>query len=240
MFAEYWLAILMTCLGGATAVVKIDRTITADAHGTLGQPPPPGARVLFDGRDLSAWIRRRDGKPAAWIVNDGYMEVVPGEGFLMTKEKFRDFQLHLEFWIPLMADKHGQDRGNSGVYLQGRYEVQILDSFNEPTDPDRACGALYTILAPLTNACLQPEEWQTYDITFRAPRTDGQGRVMEKGEITVIQNGIPIIQHGRFDRITDIKHDTALDSRLGDPGPIMLQDHGARVRFRNIWIKPLN
>jgi hypothetical protein len=169
-------------------------------------------------------------------VENGSVEVVPGAGYILTKQKFGDCRLHLEFWIPLMADKSGQDRGNSGVYLQGRYEVQILDSFNNPTRPETACGALYDIIAPSTNASKPPGQWQNYDIDFRAPRVDSQGKVIEPGSITVVHNGVRVIDQGRFDHITDTKHGTALDEKLGAPGPLMLQNHGAKVRFRNIWI----
>src|SRR5207302_1487643 len=120
----------------------------------------------------------------------------------MTVEKFGDFQLHAEFWIPLMAKSKGQSRGNSGVYLQGRYEIQVLDSYHNDTYPDGACGALYKIIAPSKNASKPPEEWQTYDITFHAPRTDNEGKVSRKGEVTVIHNGVTIIDRGQFDHVT--------------------------------------
>lgn len=207
--------------------------------------PPPGAIVLFDGKDLSEWVRRRDGKPAEWKVDNGYVEAVAGAGSLLSRRKFGDCRLHLEFWVPPMPTKFGQDRGNSGVYLQGRYEVQILDSFGVP--PDRhSCGALYDLIAPARNACKPVGQWQTYDITFRAPRVtfcaprvDGQDKVIAAGEITVVQNGVMVIDRGHFDRVTDVKHGTAVDMDLGEPGPIQLQEHGAPVRFRNIWLVPL-
>jgi hypothetical protein len=193
--------------------------------------------VLFNGTDLAGWIKK-DGSPAEWKVENGYMEVVPGKGSIITERKFGDFELHVEFWIPLMADKKGQDRGNSGVYLQGRYEIQVLDSFNNPTYADGACGALYGTIPPSRNASKPPEEWQTYDITFQAPRVDARGQVIEKGVVTVMHNGIRVIDRGRFDRITDT-YGGAVDEKQGTPGPILLQDHSCKVRFRNIWIKPL-
>ncbi len=185
---------------------------------------------------MAGWTTR-DGKPAGWKVEDGYLEVVPGKTDIMTKEKFGpDFQLHVEFWLPLMADKKDQERANSGVYLQGRYEIQILDSYMNETYPKGECGAMYKILGTSKNANKPPEQWQTYDITFHAPRVDDDGKVTEKGRITVVFNGETVIDNGRFD------HNTAgeIDTKLGTPGPILLQDHGCKIRFRNIWLKPLD
>jgi hypothetical protein len=197
--------------------------------------PPPGATVLFGGKSLDGWVTRR-GRPPGWKVAHGYVEVVPGTGDIWTKEKFGpDFQLHVEFWIPPSVGKSGQERGNSGVYLQGRYEVQVLDSFKNETYSLGMCGALYGIIAPGKNASKPPGQWQTYDITFRAPRVDGAGTVVEKGELTVVHNGETVIDRGRFAKPTL----GALDEKLGEPGPIRLQEHGDPVRFRNIWIKPL-
>jgi hypothetical protein len=195
---------------------------------------------LFNGKDLAGWTAL-NGRPAAWAVRDGFVEVVPGKGNIMTEEKFGpDFQLHVEFWLPLMPNAKGQGRANSGVFLQGRYEVQILDSFMNDTYADGSIGALYRLIAPdkgaLRKALRPPEEWQTYDITFHAPRVDGQGKVTENGRITVVLNGITVIDDGRFDKPTF----GALDKRLGAPGPILLQDHGAKVRFRKIEVKELS
>jgi hypothetical protein len=197
--------------------------------------PPEGATVLFNGQDLSGWVAK-DGSPAKWKVQDDYMEVVPFTGDIMTEKKFGpDFQLHVEFWLPLMANAKGQARANSGVYIQGRYEIQVLDSYMNDTYPDGACGALYKIIAPSKNVNKPPEQWQTYDITFRAPRVDPDGKVVEPGRVTVVQNGETVIDNGAFSQVTA----GALDNNLGDPGPIRLQDHSCRVRFRNVWLKPL-
>jgi hypothetical protein len=133
-----------------------------------------------------------------------------------------------------MPDKKGQARGNSGVYIQGRYEVQILDSFENDTYSMGECGALYGIIAPSKKASKPPEQWQTYDITFRAPKMEGD-KVIEKGEITVVHNGITVIDKGRFAKTTA----GATDEKLAEPGPIRLQDHGDKLRFRNVWVKPL-
>ena len=196
---------------------------------------PKDATVLFDGKDLDGWTTL-EGKKPGWKVQDGYMEVAPGKHDIRTEKLFGpDFKLHVEFWLPLMADKHGQARANSGVYLQGRYEIQVLDSYMNETYPDGVCGALYGIIAPSKNANKPPEQWQTYDITFHAPRVDGAGKVTARGRLTVVQNGETIIDDGTFDHTTG----GALDEKIGEPGPIRLQDHGCKVRYRNIWLQDL-
>lgn len=195
-------------------------------------PPPKGAMVLFDGKDLADWSSGR-WRAARWIVRDGYAEV-NGKGSIQTREKFRDFQLHLEFWLPLMADAKGQGRANSGVYLQGRYEIQVFDSYGQQPEKN-SCGAIYGVAAPLRNASRKPRRWQSFDIVFRAPRVDGAGKVIEPGRVTVLHNGV-VIHHA-----ADLWAPTggALDTDLGAPGAILLQDHGSPVRYRNIWILPI-
>ncbi len=165
---------------------------------------------------------------------------MPGKGDIKTKQKFGpDFQLHVEFWLPLMAKAKGQGRANSGVYLQGRYEIQVLDSYMNDTYANGSVGALYGIIAPdkeaQQKAVKPPEQWNTYDITFKAPRVDDKGKVVEKGHVTVVLNGVTIINDGRFDKVTG----GAMDDKIGEPGPIRLQDHGNTVRYRNIWLKPI-
>ena len=194
------------------------------------------AVMLFDGSDFSNWVG--DGnKPVGWDIEDGVMKVVPGTGSIMTRENYRDFRMHLEFKLPqLDARIRGQDRANSGVYIQHRYEVQILDSYGlEPQDND--CGAIYKFKAPDTNACARPNEWQSYDIIFHAARYDDEDSNAKKignATISVWQNGIPI------HRNVTIPNKTGAGRIEGpDPGPILLQDHGNIVWFRNIWIEPL-
>jgi hypothetical protein len=210
-----------------------------------GAAPPSGATVLFTGKDLDNWTTR-DGKPAQWKVEDSVIEIVSGKGDIMTKDKFGpDFQLHVEFWLPKMPDEvKGQARANSGVYLQGRYEIQVLDSYNNETYANGSVGALYGIIAPdaeaQKKAVKPPEQWNTYDITFRAPRVDPSGKVTESGRLTVKLNGVTLIDDGKFDKVTG----GAIDEKIGEPGPILLQDHqnkggGPNVRYRNIWLKPL-
>jgi len=202
-------------------------------------PVPKGAIVLFDGKDLSGWMDR-DGKDPAWVVRDGFVEVVPGKGDILTARLVGpDFRLHVEFWLPLLPDKQGPARANSGVYLLGRHEVQVFDSYRNEIEPVQSAGALYGLIAPdreaQKKAVKPPERWNAYDITFRAPRLDKRGQVTEKGKLTVVLNGVKITA-GEFDRV--LEGSLALDDTLVSSGPILLQDHGSAVRFRNIWLVP--
>jgi hypothetical protein len=196
------------------------------------QTPPLDATVLFNGTDVSNW-RKRNGDPAGWKVADGVMTA--GGGDIVSEQRFTDFQLHLEFRIPDMPDKKGQARGNSGVYLQGRYEIQVLDSYGIRVPGKGDCGAVYDQFAPLVNACKPPLEWQSYDVIFRAARVDGAGRVTEPVRLTLLQNGIVIQNNLQLPGVTG----GAMDKNVGEPGPLLLQDHGDPVQYRNIWALPL-
>ncbi len=195
-------------------------------------PAPEGAIVLFDGTDLSGWMHR-DGRPAEWVlVEGGAMEVKVGSGDIQTKQTFGDFQLHLEFYLPLMADKTSQARANSGVFLQGLYEIQVLDSYNNETYEKGECGAIYGQKSPDVNAAQPPETWQTYDITFRAARFDASGNKTENARVTVLWNGVKIHDD------VEMPKPTAGGAETGQPGPLRLQDHGNLIRYRNIWLVP--
>jgi hypothetical protein len=230
----------LTChalLGCAGLLLALPAGRADDTKKDASQPPK-GSVVLFDGKDLSGWTRD-NGEPAAWKVKDGYAEV--GGGNIRTKQKFGpDFKLHVEFWLPLMPEAKDQGRANSGVYLQGRYEIQVLDSYNNDTYENGSVGALYGIIAPnkeaQKRAVRPPEQWNRYDITFHAPRVDDEGKVAQKGRVTVVLNGVTLIDDGKFDRVTG----GAFDDKMGTPGPLLLQDHGCKVRYRNIWLKPLS
>ena len=198
-------------------------------------PREIGGARLFSGSDASQWVMLADGGPCRWNVTGDYLEVNPGTGDIVTREQFTDFELHMEFWLPLMPDASGQARANSGLYLQGLYEVQILDSHENPTYEMGECGALYMQKAPLTNASLPPEQWQSYHVTFQAPRFNESGERTGDGSLTLVHNGT-VIHDG-----TPITEPTggAMSHSPAEPGPIRLQDHGQRIRFRNIWIRPL-
>jgi hypothetical protein len=196
--------------------------------------PPEGAVVLFDGKSLDNWVKT-DGKGRpTWELLPGGVAQVRG-GNIITKEKFGgDFKLHVEFRVPYMPKASGQGRGNSGVYVQGRYEVQVLDSYGlKPQNND--CGAIYGIAAPLINACKAPTVWQTYDIEFHSPKCN-EGKKVSPARMTVHQNGVLI-----HDNVAITKDNTTagLGGDVCKPGPIMLQDHGNPVQFRNVWLLPL-
>jgi hypothetical protein len=195
--------------------------------------PPAGSRVLLDeSGDLSAWRMEKKDEPVRWTFADGALEVVPKSGSIITRDPVQDFQLHLEFKVPDNG-RQGQANGNSGVYIQQRYEVQILNSYGQEPLKD-GCGAIYKIKAPDANASRPAGEWQTYDITFHSPRWDAQGRKSAAARITVIHNDTKIHDN------VDIPAKTGAGQREGpEPGPILLQDHGNPVQFRNIWIRSL-
>jgi len=155
--------------------------------------------------------------------------MISGGGDIESKQRFTDYQLHVEFKVPYMPNAKGQARGNSGVFQQGRYEIQVLDSYGIEDPGTGDCGAVYNQAAPLVNACKPPRSWQTYDITFRAPRFDEEGKAVEKAHVTVIHNGI-IVQNNQ-----EIKGPTWGDTF----GKLVLQDHGNPVQYRNVWILPL-
>ena len=198
------------------------------------QTPPDAAVVLFDGKDLSNWTKLDGGAPA-WEVADSAMTVTAGGGDIVSREQFTDFLLHLEFMTPDMPDATGQAKGNSGVFLQGRYEIQVLDSYGIDVPGMGDCGAIYNQFASLVNACKPPLEWQTYDVIFRAARVGESGGIEENARVTVLQNGIVIQNNVQMLGATG----GATDEDAAEPGPLRLQDHGNPVKYRNIWIAPL-
>lgn len=200
---------------------------------TLGAKAPEGAVVLFDGTVESLaknWVDRK-GEPAPWKVEDGYMEVAKTD--ILTKEKLTNAEIHVEFMTPFMPTKRGQGRGNSGVYVQGLYEVQVLDSFGL-APADNEAGGIYKLAIPKVNASLPPGEWQTYDITFHAAKYV-DGKMTEPAEITVLFNGEVIHDKAKLPHTTP----GGIGNDPTKPGGILLQNHGNPVRYRNIWIKSL-
>jgi len=203
-----------------------------------GVKPPSDAIVLFDGKDLSAW-QSADGSDAKWKVENGHFTVERRTGGIQTKRMFGSCQLHIEWRSPAEVDpqRTGQARGNSGIFLQSLYELQVLDGFNNPTYTNGGAGSIYKQTPPMVNACRKPGEWQVYDIIYIAPEFCGKGEVISPARITVIHNGI-VIHHN-----TIIKGKTEY---IGLPEyqphgrlPLMLQDHGDPVSYRNIWIRDL-
>lgn len=214
--------------------------VTPGTFSTLAQPgkPPSDAIVLFDGTDLSKWeADEGNGVPTKWIVKDGAMECVPKSGYIRTKDKLGDIQLHVEWAAPTKAEGESQGRGNSGVFLMGLVEVQVLDNYNNPTYADGFAGSVYGVNPPLANALQPPGQFQVYDIVFRRPIYK-DGKELDPGSITVFENGVLVQDH------TMLEGGTGHMAR-SKPGPfpeagsLKLQDHGNPVRYRNIWYRPL-
>lgn len=198
-------------------------------------PPPPGAVVLFSGKGEEVaknWRMFGTEKDGEWKVVKGAM--VSQKGNIVSKQEFTDFLLHVEFKVPYVPNEKGQGRGNSGVGLQGWYEIQVLDSSGLKLPGTGDCGAVYSQAAPLVNACKPPLSWQTYDIIFRAPRFV-DGKLTEKARVTVFQNGILVQNNTEIQGATGIRGDRPIDK----PGPIYLQDHHNPTEFRQIWVVPL-
>ena len=205
---------------------------------TAGQgfAAPSDATVLFDGSSLDGW-EDLQGNPAAWKTENGYMEVVPKSGNIRTKSQFGSIQLHLEFASPTTVKGDGQGRGNSGVFLMGMYEIQVLDGYDNPTYPDGTVGGIYGQYPPMVNPVRKPGEWNIYDIVWEAPVFEGD-TVVKKAFVTVILNNV--LLHHRRELLGKTDH-KAVPRYVAHPaqGPLMLQDHGDLVRFRNIWIRNL-
>ena len=201
-----------------------------------GHTAPSDAIVLFDGSNLSEWTGP-NGTIPGWKVENGILTIVPGAGEIITKRVFRDFQLHIEWREPVGLEGESQGRGNSGVYLQGRYELQVLDSFRNPTYASGSAGSIYKQHAPLVNAMRPQGEWNVYDIIYEAPTFKKDGTFRTYPHVTVLHNGVLIQNH------TEILGTTEYvgfpKQREHGDGPIMLQDHGNPVSFRHIWIREL-
>jgi rubredoxin len=253
----------LAALAGLLALSGLTLAQTQDPYGSIadlklanpedGQDmpsvkPPQGAIVLFDGSSLDNWLSRNGKDPAKWkILEGGILQVERGTGDIVTKQKFDGrFKLHVEFRVPYEPKNSGQGRGNSGVYLQGRYEVQVLDSYGIPADKlgQGDCGGIYGVAKPPVNACKAPTVWQTYDIDFQSPVCK-DGKPVEPGVITVVFNGVKIHDHVRIakkDKEGKEEIVTVTTSGLASdpctPGPILLQDHGNPVQYRNIWLVP--
>ena len=210
----------------------------APGSGALPVPPPADAIVLFDGKTLKGW-EADSGRAAGWLVRPGYVEVAPGTGDIHTTQGFGDIQLHVEWSSPpTVASPDGQDHGNSGVFLMGMYEVQVLDSYKNTTYADGQAAAIYGQYPPLVNASRPPGEWQSYDIIFRRPRFTRNGTVRQPATMTVLHNGILVQDHVTLTGPTG-HHQRPPYAPHADRLPIKLQDHSHKVRYRNIWVREL-
>ncbi|HMQ47466.1 MAG TPA: DUF1080 domain-containing protein [Saprospiraceae bacterium] len=219
----------------ATEVWEPQARVVSPGTGTM---PPSDAIVLFDGTSLQEWVTAADGSAPSWTINsDGSMTVKPQSGDIKTKRVFGDIQLHLEFRTPSVVESEGQGRGNSGVFFQERYEVQVLDNYQNRTYTNGQAGSIYKQSMPLVNACRPPGEWQTYDIVFIAPRFNADGQKIASGRITVFHNGV-LVQH--YTEVMGTTEYIGLPKNIAhDKGSIKLQDHGNLVSYRNIWVREL-
>jgi hypothetical protein len=206
------------------------------SHSDQAGQPPSDAIILFDGTDLSKWQGEK-GAPAKWLVKEGYMEVLPGSGEIRTKEQFGDCQLHIEWAAPAKVEGDGQGRGNSGVFLMGRLEIQVLDSYNNVTYADGHAGAYYGVNPPLCLPLNPPGQFQVYDIVFRRP-IYRDGKVVDPGYVTVFLNGVLVQDHTPLEGAGG-HMGRSKSGPFPEKGPLSLQDHGNPTRFRNIWYRPL-
>ena len=206
--------------------------------GTFSQmaPPPSDAIVLFDGKDLSQWVDKKTGGPVGWSVVDGV--AVSAKGDIQTTNQFGDIQLHLEFREPTPPRESGQGRGNSGVFLMGQYEIQVLDCYNNKTYADGATAGIYGQHPALANACRPPGEWQTYDIIFNVPHFGASGELLSPAYATVFHNGVVAQNHQAVRGATNWRVPGTYTPH-GPTGPLALQYHNNPVSFRNIWVRPV-
>ena len=210
---------------------------TASRQDAPGRPPSD-AVVLFDGKDLSPWAGE-DGQPAKWKVADGYVEVVPHSGYIHTRQPFGNCQLHVEFAEPAPPVGEGQERGNSGVFLMGLYEIQVLDSYQSKTYADGQASAVYAQFPPQVNASRPPGQWQMYDIIFHGPGFDKDGKLLRAARVTVLHNGVLVQDNVELSGPTG-HHARPPYKPTPEKLSLSLQDHGNPVRFRNIWIRELS
>jgi hypothetical protein len=215
------------------AVVDPGTSSTQDSAGRA----PSDAVVLFDGKDLSKWSHK-DGGAAKWKVENGYAEVVAKTGYIYTREAFGDCQLHVEFSEPLPAKGESQERGNSGVFLMGLYEIQVLDSYENKTYADGQASAVYGQYPPLVNASRAPGQWQSYDIIFHGPRFAKDGKLLRPARVTVLHNGV-LVQDNVEPTGPTAHGERPPYKAHAEKLPLGLQDHGDSVRYRNIWIREL-
>jgi hypothetical protein len=218
----------------ATEVWSPEPKIVTPGEGTK---PPSDAIVLFDGKNLDNFYCVKDTGVAKWDVKDGFVTVKPNTGDIATKQSFGDCQLHIEWRSPVEVKGEGQGRGNSGIFLQSRYELQVLDSYNNRTYSNGQAGSIYKQQIPLVNACRKPGEWQAYDVLYTAPRFNADGMLVAPAHITVFQNGVVVENHAEIKGTTE--YIGLPKNEAHGKAPLKLQDHGNLVSYRNIWIREL-
>ena len=219
-----------------SAITELWEPVPRKVEPGVGSAPPDDAIVLFDGTDLSHWEPVREGSHG-WRLDGSALVVLPGNGNLRTRQSFSDIQLHIEWRSPAEVAGDSQNRGNSGIFLMERYEVQVLDSFDNPTYPNGQAASVYKQHIPLVNASRGPGEWQKYDIVFMAPQFGRDGRVSRPATVTVFHNNVlvqnNVVLHGPTEYIGEPRYEAH------GPAPIELQDHGSEVAYRNIWVRSL-
>jgi hypothetical protein len=218
----------------------VPRVVTPGPSSVSGSSStaPSDAIVLFDGKDFSKWkSTKTNSNDVKWTISDGAMTVTPGSGDIETKDQFDDYQLHIEFRTPAEVKGKGQGRGNSGIFMQGRYELQVLDNFENRTYSNGQAGAVYKQTMPLVNACRKPGEWQSYDVIYTSPKFNKDGMIIHPAYITVLHNGIVVQNHTPIYGTTPYRGKPQYE--VHGKGPIKLQDHDNPTSFRNIWIRHL-
>ena len=217
----------------------VPRVVTPGSSTANAAPAtaPSDAIVLFDGKDLSKWRSVKTKAKADWTVGDGAVTVKPGSGDVETVQQFDDYQLHIEFRTPAEVHGSGQGRGNSGIFMQGVYELQVLDSYNNRTYSNGQAGAIYKQTMPLVNASRKPGEWQTYDVIYTSPKFNKDSMIVNPAFITVIHNGVVVQNHTPIYGTTPYRGKPQY--QVHGKGPLRLQDHDNPTSFRNIWIREL-
>lgn len=210
----------------------VPRIVTAPTTGA-----PSDAIILFDGKDFSKWKSSKTGGNAPWTIADGAMTVKAESGDIETLEQFDDYQLHIEFRTPAVVKGNSQGRGNSGIFMQGKYELQVLDSYDNRTYSNGQAGSIYKQSMPLVNASRKPGEWQVYDVIYTSPKFNKDGMFIHPAYITVLHNGVLVQNHTPIFGTTPYKGKPQYE--VHGKGPIKLQDHDNPTSFRNIWIRPL-
>ena len=218
-------------------VPRIVTPYTSPEEKSITNTAPSDAIVLFDGKDFSKWKSSLPNGKIGWTIADGAMTVKPGSKDIETIQHFDDYQLHIEFRTPAEAKGMGQNRGNSGIFMQGKYELQVLDNYNNRTYSNGQAGAIYKQTMPLVNACRKPGDWQTYDVIYTSPKFNKDSMIIHPAYITVIHNGVLVQNHTPIYGTTPFKGQPQYE--VHGKGPIKLQDHDNLTSFRNIWIREL-